>query len=178
MLSKLIEVKSKEVAERAPDVPDLPDTGETPAVAQFEGRGLQPLKGKLPLPIAGDLLGTFGRHHHEEFSDIVFSKGLEFGAEEDEKVRAVANGRVILNQPLPGYGNVVIVDHGRRYYSLYGRLKQMLVEVGDVIDQKDTIGVVGEPGKGGRNFYFELRVRGKAINPVAYFRTRLSVKKG
>lgn len=137
----------------------------------FKGNGLRRVKGKLDLPVAGsELVRGFGKRKHEEFSDIVLSKGLEFKAPVGAKVKAVAPGKVIFSQVLPGFGNVIIVDHGKRYYSLYGRLATSLVRKGDQLRESDVLAVLGQLGPKATNFYFEIRQKGKAVNPVPFFR--------
>ena len=103
---------------------------------------------------------------------MVFVKGLEFNARPGARVSAVAAGKVVLNQVLPGFGNVVIVDHGERYYTLYGRLASGLSRVGDVVKKGEVVGVVGEPDKRNRNFYFELRIKGKPVDPLGFFKDK------
>ncbi|OVE80130.1 hypothetical protein BVY02_01155 [bacterium J17] len=150
--------------------PSQPESGVTPRrVTPFKGRGLAKRKGRLPLPVEGQVVREFGRRKHEQFSDLVFVKGVEFLSSIGGKVKAVAQGKVIFNQVLPGYGNVVILDHGKRYYTLYGRLASSLCSVGQVVNKGEVLAVLGEPDLKGANFYFELRIRGKAVNPMKYF---------
>ncbi len=149
-------------------------TADTPKVdtRPFSGRGLASARGSLPLPVDGLLVQKFGKQRHEEFSDILFVKGLEFKGDVGAQVKAVADGKVVLSQVLPGYGNVIIVDHGKRYYTLYGRLAGSLKNVGDVVTKGEVVAVIGEPDHRGRNFYFELRVKGKPVNPLKFFAKR------
>ena len=138
----------------------------------YRGNGLNGMVGKLPLPVTGRLLQRFGRHRHDDFSEVLFNKGWEFTASVGAKASAVAPGKVVFNQLLPGYGNVVILDHGRRYYTLYGRLATSLVQVNQVVKTGDSIAVLGENDDKGRNFYFEVRIEGKAIDPAQYFKSK------
>jgi len=100
---------------------------------------------------------------------MVFIKGLEFRAKVGERVRAVAPGKVVFSQVMPGFGNVLILDHGMRFYTLYGRLALSHRGVGELINTRDVLAVTGQPDNLGRNFYFELRRHGKAIDPTGYF---------
>ncbi len=163
---------SEEPAEVAPQ-PKTPPSDSKPPDAVSDpvvaGEGLASFKGKLPLPVSGKLVQRFGKQKHEEFADILFVKGLEFNAPTGSKVRAVARGKVALSQVLPGYGNVIILDHGGRYYSLYGRLAGSIRQLGDEVAAGEELAILGEPDKRGRNFYFELRVQGKPVNPTEYF---------
>jgi murein hydrolase activator len=139
-------------------------------VAPFEGEGLSRIKGPLDFPVNGRIIQHYGKQQHEEFADILFIKGLEVTGEVGDSVRAVASGKVMFSDSLPGYGNVVIIDHGARFYTLYGRLGRALCKAGDKVDRSSNIAVLGKPDQKGRNFYFELRVQGKATNPAEYFR--------
>jgi septal ring factor EnvC (AmiA/AmiB activator) len=136
----------------------------------FKGVGLANLKGKLSLPVAGRVLQGYGKAKHGDFKDSVFVKGLEIGAPVGSTVKPVSEGKVVLAQILPGFGNVVIVDHGQRYYTLYGRLASTLVGAGQVVSPGTSIGIVGEQDHRGRNFYFELRHKGQAVDPKGYLR--------
>lgn len=142
--------------------------GEIPV---FEGSGLASLKGRIELPVRGKLVQGFGKSQHEEFSDLVVVKGVEISSAVGLSVHPVSVGKVVLAQVVPGFGNVVIVDHGSRYYTLYGRLASTLVQPGQVVSDTDSLGVTGEPDHRGRNFYFELRFKGKAVDPKEYLKT-------
>lgn len=140
-------------------------------VQPFKGAGLFAQKGSLTVPVSGKLLQRFGKQRVAEFADVIFGKGLEFQVEAGKEVSAVADGKVIFVGRTPGYGTVVILDHGERYYSLYGRVRDPDVDRGDVVDKGDTVAVVGEPDQQGRNFYFEIRHNGAPINPQQFFRS-------
>lgn len=137
---------------------------------QIKLSGLSSLRGKLSFPVLGaKIIQRFGRQKFEQFADIIFSKGLEVKAQAAVKVRAIANGQVALSENLPAYGNVLIIDHGERYYSLYGRLAKPLRNKGDLVQSGEAIAELGEPDFRGRNFYFELRIKGKPSDPLEYF---------
>ncbi len=140
-------------------------------VQPFKGPGLFAQKGSLTVPVSGKLLQRFGKQRVAEFADVIFGKGLEFQVEAGKEVSAVAEGKAIFVGRTPGYGTVVILDHGSRYYSLYGRVRDPEVDVGDVVDKGDTLATVGEPDQQGRNFYFEIRHNGAPINPQQFFRS-------
>lgn len=154
--------------------PPPPQTDDI-APVPFDGPGLGRVKGTLPLPVEGVVVRAFGRQQHEEFSDMLFVKGMEFKVAASGKVRAIADGRVVYSNVLPGYGNVIIVDHGARYYSLYARLKDAMPRLGSDVRQGEVIANLGELDARGRNFYFELRFQGKAIDPGGYFATKPQV---
>lgn len=170
------EVKIIAAITRRPTPPKVPNssssTSPSPAPVPdrpFRGRGLASLKGSLEFPVPGRLIQRFGKQQHEEFADILFVKGLEVKAPVGAVVRAVADGKVIFNKSLPGYGKVLILDHGQRYYTLYGRIALARREVGEVVQGGEVVAELGASDAKGRNFYFELRIKGKATDPSRFF---------
>ncbi len=139
-------------------------------MSAYAGSGLGTMKGKLDVPVGGRVVQGYGEQRTNEFDDYVLSKGLSFEVDEGEKVAAVADGKVIYAGQMPRLGTVVIVDHGNRSYSLYGRLKESVLQAGTVLKAGDEIGLVGSKDNKGRSFYFEIREQGKTVNPRGYFR--------
>lgn len=122
----------------------------------------------LPKPVdGGTVIQHFGKQKHEEFSDVIFVKGIEVAVSEGAAVRVVAAGTVVFSSELPGFGNVIIVEHPGEYYTLYGRILPEKV-VDDVLQGGDLIGRTSSPDAKGRNFYFEIRKEGKPLNPEKY----------
>lgn len=120
---------------------------------------------RVSYPVKGQLLRSFGKAKVTDFSDIIFSKGIEFKTAESSQVKAVLGGRVAFSGSMPGYDTVVIIDHGSRSYSLYGRLGKAFVAKGDLIKRGMGIGVTSAPDTKGRNFYFETRKNGNPVDP-------------
>jgi septal ring factor EnvC (AmiA/AmiB activator) len=147
--------------------PTIPPRVERPE--PFQGNGLEALRGRLVFPVSGRLVQGFGMQRHEEFSEVLFHKGLEMEASSNTAVQAIAPGKVVVEQDLPGIGLTVIVDHGDRYYSLYGQLQSSTKHRGDIVQKGETLGRVGAPAEQGGNFYFEIRFRGKAVDPGPFF---------
>ncbi len=135
-----------------------------------EGQGLESLRGKLPSPVEGEITRSFGRQRRKEFSDFVMSKGLEFLVEAGAEVRAVAAGQAIYVGTMPGFGEIVLLHHGKRYYSLYGRLFKPRVKAGDSVAQGDALAKTGEIADGIGNFYFEIRQNGQPVDPAGYLK--------
>ena len=133
--------------------------------------GLASLKGRMPYPVKGKLVQGYGKQKHKEFSDVLLVKGVEFQVAGSSAIKAVAPGEVLFSDSLPGYGTVVIVDHGQRYYTLYGKLQDVKVKVGQKVAAKAVIATAApdpiDDAHG--NFYFELRHKGVAIDPQPYF---------
>ena len=142
-------------------------TKEIKKVKPFNGKGLLALRGKLPAPVKGKIVKTFGRHQVKKFKDFVVSKGIEFLVSNGTQAYAVAKGKVIFDGKMPGYGNMIILDHGQRYYTLYSHIANTDLSIGDVLNTGDLIGEC-ESDLNGANFYFEIRKDGKPVDPKLY----------
>ncbi len=121
------------------------------------------LKGKLPLPVRGKITNKFGVKRPDS---PVLWKGLFVKAAASQPVYAVAAGRVIFADWLRGFGNLLIIDHGLGYMSLYGNNETLYKQLGDDLQAGETIAAVGNSG-GNENYglYFELRHQGIPLDP-------------
>ena len=136
------------------------------ADASFIGRAFATLKGKLKLPARGELQGRFGGPRED---GGVTWKGLFIRAEAGQTVKAVADGRVVYADWLRGFGNLLIVDHGGGYMSLYGNNESLLKQVGDKAQSGETVASVGSTGGALESgVYFELRHEGKPFDPMKW----------
>ena len=133
---------------------------------RFDGSPFEQLKGKLALPVKGEVSGKFGATRPDS---TVLWKGLFLRAAANQPVKAVAAGRVVFADWLRGFGNLLIIDHGKGYMSLYGNNETLYKQVGDVLHGGDTIAAVGNSG-GNENsgLYFELRHEGKPLDPMKW----------
>jgi septal ring factor EnvC (AmiA/AmiB activator) len=120
---------------------------------------------KLTSPVQGKVLQSFGRSKVTNFDDMVRSKGVEFSTQVSSDVHAVLQGKVVFVGTMPGYEQVVVIEHGSRSYSLYGRMGGVAVKSGDSVSRDQVIGTSSAPDEKGRNFYFEIRKGGQPINP-------------
>jgi len=120
---------------------------------------------KPTAPVQGEVLQTFGRSKLTNFADMVRSKGIEFSTPVGSEVHVVLGGKVVFAGVMPGYDQVIVVEHGGRSYSLYGRLGTVNVKTGDVVAQDQAIATTSNPDAKGRNFYFEVRKNGAPVNP-------------
>jgi septal ring factor EnvC (AmiA/AmiB activator) len=124
------------------------------------------LKGKLRLPVRGELAGRFGAQREDSG---VSWKGLFIRAKEGDEVRAIAGGRVVFADWLRGFGNLMILDHGDGYMSLYGNNQALLKRVGDEVKIGDNIAAVGNSGGNqDSGLYFELRRQSKPFDPLSW----------
>jgi septal ring factor EnvC (AmiA/AmiB activator) len=124
------------------------------------------LKGKLRLPVRGDVTNRFGANRAD--SGISW-KGLFIRANEGSEVRSVASGRVVFSDWLRGFGNLIIVDHGNGYMSLYGNNQAVLKQAGDNVRGGDAIAYVGNSGGNETNgLYYELRRQSRPFDPLSW----------
>ena len=100
-------------------------------------------------------------------------KGLFIAARTGEDVRAVADGRVVYADWLRGFGNLLIVDHGDSYMTLYANAEALLKQVGDVIRGGEAIATVGNSGGNPESgLYFEMRHEGRPFDPLGWVKLR------
>jgi septal ring factor EnvC (AmiA/AmiB activator) len=126
------------------------------------------LRGKLVLPVRGRVSNQFGTRRPE--STMVWT-GWFLRAAANQPVKAVAAGRVVYADWLRGFGNLLIIDHGRGYMSLYGNNETLYKQVGDSLRGGDTIATVGSSGgNADSGLYFELRFEGKPFDPNKWVR--------
>jgi septal ring factor EnvC (AmiA/AmiB activator) len=96
---------------------------------------------------------------------MVRSKGIEFSTQPGIDVHVVQRGKVVFAGEMPGYDQVIVVEHGGRSFSLYGRLGSVAVKTGDIVDHDQSIATTSAPDAKGRNFYFEIRKSGSPVDP-------------
>lgn len=128
------------------------------------------LKGTLNLPIRGKIINRFGGRRS---NGGITWKGLFIRSSIGKDVKAVAYGEVVFANWLRGFGNILIVDHGNGYMSLYGNNHILIKKVGDTIHSGDTIATVGNSGNNpDPGLYFELRHKGKPFDPLKWVRLK------
>jgi len=142
---------------------ELPDS-------KFDGKPFGQLRGKLALPVRGDITNRFGSARPE--SNLPW-KGLFLKAPTGQSVKAIAAGRVVFADWLRGFGNLLILDHGDGYMSLYGNNETLYKQVGDELHGGDTLATVGNSG-GNENsgLYFELRHKSKPLDPMPWLASK------
>ena len=138
---------------------------ETP-VAFHTGRPFSGLKGSLRLPVAGELMNRFGAPRE---GGGVSWKGLFIRAAEGTAVKAIAAGQVVFAEWLRGFGNLIIVDHGEGYMSLYSNNESLYKQVGERVQPGDAIATVGNSGgQPDTGLYFEMRHQSRPVNPLLW----------
>jgi len=142
------------------------------SVSEIDANGpalpLRPFQGALPWPARGAISSRFGRQPTSRFGTTVVRNGIEIGVAEGQVVKAVHEGVVAFAGQFTGYGNLVILEHGERAFSLYGHLDSMQVAQGDRLEAQAPVGRSGRNPNGTPALYFELRVDGKPVDPVQW----------
>jgi len=140
---------------------------QTPVAGMFDGREFNRLKGQLFLPVKGELIARFGTKR----SDGPSWKGLFIKANEGAEVKAIAAGKVVFAEWLRGFGNMIILDHGGQYLSIYSNTQAVLKHAGDVVKAGDTIANAGNSGGNEETgLYFEMRFKGQVFDPMSWVR--------
>jgi septal ring factor EnvC (AmiA/AmiB activator) len=138
------------------------------ADASLAGLNFPRLKGKLALPVPGEILNKFGQNREDGGPAW---KGLFIRARQGHEVHSVGSGKVAFADWLRGFGNLLIIDHGDGYLSLYSNNESLYKQPGDPVRAGDTVATVGSTG--GQNepgLYFELRHQGKPFDPMTWVR--------
>ncbi len=165
-LSRLIEQLGKIISRTPPRTPAPRLKNERLPDGTGDGTPFQALKGKLNLPVRGELANRFGSPRSD--SGLMW-KGLFIASKAGEEVRAIAAGRVVFADWLRGFGNLLIIDHGDSYMSLYGNNETLYKRVGDTLRGGETIAAVGNTGgNADSGLYFEVRFQGKAFDPLTW----------
>ncbi|MCG6952583.1 MAG: peptidoglycan DD-metalloendopeptidase family protein [Betaproteobacteria bacterium] len=130
------------------------------------GGSLAAQRGQLRLPVRGELVGRYGAPRE---ASGAAAKGLFIRAKEGTPVTAIAHGQVVFADWMRGFGNLLIIDHGDDYLSIYAYNEALLKQVGDPVAMGERIAIVGSSG--GREqsgLYFEMRHLGKTFDPMAW----------
>lgn len=160
--------EEKEIAHNkpAPSEPSRPKPVEADnAYEPVAGGNFVRQKGNLRLPVRGSVSGRFGSARDGGGT----WKGLFIRAGAGSEVKAVANGRVVFADWMRGFGNLLIVDHGDAYLSIYGNNDSLLKQVGQNIKGGETVATVGNSGGNpDSGLYFEIRHQGQPVDPMKW----------
>ncbi len=137
----------------------------------YEAVGFEAERGRLERPVKGRILRGFGKHIDASLGTETLHKGWSIEARMGDSVRAVFAGRVVYAGWYKGFGNLVIIDHGDRYHTLYAHLSAVSKARGEETLQGAIVGEVGDAGSlRGPELYFELRQKGVPMDPTAWLR--------
>lgn len=116
-------------------------------------------RGKLPWPVAGDVVASFGVQVHPRYRTKINNWGIDIKVNSPSPVEVIAPGKVAYADRFIGYGNLVIIDHGSGYFSLYGNLTSINTAVNATVTSGTVIGTVDD------YLHFEIRKDGQPLNP-------------
>ena len=142
----------------------LRDMANGVAAAETAALPLAPFRGDLIWPVNGTLKRRFNR------SSV--SNGIEIAAFGGADAMAVHDGVVAFAGTFAGFGNLVILEHGARAFSLYGDLLTITVRKGARVERGQTVGSVGPTPSGSDGLYFELRVDGQPVDPLQWLKKK------
>ena len=121
------------------------------------------MKGKLPLPLKGKILRDVKQFG---FNPFMHRKGIYITGSQGEAVRSVFPGRIDYSGWFKGYGQLLIIDHGGHYFTVFAHLEEIVKKKGEAVSGGEVIGVAGDPGwQVGPGVYFEIRKRGNHLDP-------------
>jgi len=131
-------------------------------------------KGSIPWPILGKVVTTFGIERHPTFKTVTENNGIEISADKNSTILAVHPGKVVYADYFQGfYGNLIILDHGLSYYSMYGHCSDFKVQKGDIVTVGQPIAVVGDTGSlKGTALYFQINFKTDPQNPLQWLKGR------
>ena len=128
-------------------------------------------KGLLKMPGEGNIINLFGPYRNSQFNVTNFRSGIDIKTDIGEPVRAVYSGNILYANWFKGYGNMIIIDHGTSYYTVYAHVEEMFKSTGDRVQAGDVIATVGDTGSmSGARLYFEIRHHGKPVDPVEWLK--------
>ncbi|MDT8443093.1 MAG: peptidoglycan DD-metalloendopeptidase family protein [Desulfuromonadales bacterium] len=170
--AELLNSMLKELRAKAARLNDLVNRLETDQAQPYTGNleGLLSQKGQLVWPVPGKLRVGFGTSRHGDLGTLIESHGFDVEAAVGTPVHAAANGKVIFANYLRGYGKLIIVDHGSKYYTLYAHIARFTKQLGDAVAAAEVIAYSGYEGRDA--VYFEIRQGGKPLDPAGWLKPR------
>lgn len=129
-------------------------------------------RGVLPWPLDGPVISRYGRQRSDRFATYTMNNGIRIGAPENTRVKAIFPGTVLFSRWFRGYGNLVILDHGNRVFSLYGNTRMSTVSQGEKVAAGQVIATVadGEAEELAPHLYFEIRQDNRPVDPTDWIR--------
>ncbi|MGD8304091.1 MAG: peptidoglycan DD-metalloendopeptidase family protein [Desulfobacterales bacterium] len=133
------------------------------------GESFRSYKGLLKLPVKGKIVSLFGKFKNTRYQVLNFRSGIEIQTERGEPIQAVYAGKVLYADWFKGYGNMIIIDHGDNYYTVYAHIEEAFKSGGDSVETGEVIATVGDTGSiSGPKLYFEVRHHGKPLDPMQW----------
>jgi len=131
------------------------------------------IKGKLRWPIDGKIVSSFGKKRSTRFNTYIINNGIKIAPSGSDEVRSVYSGEVVFSDYYKGYGNLLIIQHARNLYSLYGHCDKILKKIGDNVNEGEIISIAGDTGSTyGKVLYFEIRTHLQPQDPLEWLRKK------
>lgn len=128
-------------------------------------------KGRLLPPVKGKIISRFGTQRKGDYNAFTFQSGIDIKTERGAPVKNVFHGEVMFAQWLKGYGNLMIINHGNNYYTLYAHVEELYKKEGEQVDAGEIIGTAGDTGSiKGPCLHFEVRHHGKPVDPLKWLK--------
>jgi murein hydrolase activator len=128
-------------------------------------------KGRLHVPVKGKIISKYGTSESEDDKSFTFQKGIDIKVERGEPVKSVFKGEIMFAQWLKGYGNLLIINHGDNYYTLYAHVEEIFKQKGESVETGEVIATAGDTGSiKGLYLHFEVRHHGKPVNPMKWLK--------
>ena len=128
-------------------------------------------KGLLIRPVIGKIVSLFGPYNNQKYNITNFRSGIDIKADKGEPIRSVFRGKVLYSSWFKGYGNMIVIDHGNNYYTIYAHLEETFKSKGNSVETGEVIATVGDTGSmEGAKLYFEVRHHGKPENPLVWLK--------
>ncbi len=131
-------------------------------------KGFAEMKGKLPLPLKGKILRDVKQFGSNPF---MHKKGIYIKGSPGEEIRSVFPGRIDYSGWFKGYGQLMIINHGSHYFSIFAHLEERIMEKGEMVSGGEVVGLAGDPGwHVGPGIYFEIRKGGNCLDPKKWLK--------
>ncbi|MEN8244738.1 MAG: peptidoglycan DD-metalloendopeptidase family protein [Thermodesulfobacteriota bacterium] len=129
------------------------------------------VKGLLMMPVKGKIIHFYGTYTDTRFKLVNFRSGINIKADRGEPVHAVFKGTTLYASWFKGYGNMIIIDHGEHYYTVYAHAEELFKKKGEPVEAGEVIATVGDSGSiEGPGLHFEVRYHGKPVDPMQWIR--------
>ena len=147
------------------------DSDPPEQIKSISPKSFSSLKGLLNLPVQGKIVSFFGPYKNTKLNVVNFHSGIKIKADRGEPIRAVYDGNILYASWFKGFGNMIIIDHGNNYYTVYAHAEELFASRGDIIEMGDVVATVGDSGSMiGPSLHFELRHHGRPIDPLQWIK--------
>jgi len=141
--------------------------------ANISSKSFSSFKGLLKMPVKGKIATKFGPYKNKKLNVMNYRNGIDIVADKGEPIKAVRAGNVIFASWFKGYGNMIILDHGNRYYTVYAHAEELFKQRGQKVKVEEIIAIVGDTGSLiGHKLYFEIRYQDKPVDPLKWLNVR------